>query len=100
MKTNLSELFPYIAGIVLSLLFTYAPGLKVWYAKQSGYKALIMLGVLVVVAYGYYGLGCVPAMARMLNIIVPCTGDGALIVTLALFKIVLANQATYLLTKN
>lgn len=100
MQTNLTELFPYIAGIVLSLLFSYAPGLMTWYEKQSGYKALIMLVVLVVVAAGYFGFGCVPAMARWLNIIVPCTGDGALIVTLALIKIVLANQATYLLTKK
>lgn len=38
------------AGAVISLLFSYIPGLNVWYAgKSEQFKKLFMLGVLVVV---------------------------------------------------
>lgn len=94
---DLSELFPYIAGVILSLAFAYIPGLKDWYDKQSGKKALIMLGVILVVALGFFGASCVPFLVKYLNITVTCDGAGALAVALAFVKIVIGNQATYLL---
>lgn len=97
---NLSDLFLAIVGAVLSLLFTYFPGLKDWFDKQSGYKSLIMLGLIVAVALAYYGLGCIPVLANVLGIQVPCTVAGLLTVALAVIKIAIANQATYLLTKK
>ena len=99
MQTNLSELFPYIAGILLSLLFSFVPVIKDWYEAQSGKKALIMLVVILAVALGYFGLGCT-ALAGTLGIAVPCSGDGAVLVALAVVKIVIGNQATYSLTKE
>jgi hypothetical protein len=97
---NLSDLLLVIVGVVLSLLYSYFPGLKDWYEKQSGYKALIMLGVIVAVSLAYFGLGCIAVLAAKLGIQVACTMDGALTVALAIVKIILANQSTYLLTRK
>ena len=41
-----SELIVSIAGVVLSLLFSYIPGLRTWFAALvTETKQLIMLGV-------------------------------------------------------
>jgi hypothetical protein len=95
----LTELILYISGILLSLAFSYFPGLKTWYEKQSGYKALILLFLSLVVAAAYFGLACTP-LALKLGIMIPCSWDGALIVALAFVKVVVGSQATYLLTKK
>lgn len=48
-----------IAGIALSLAFSYIPGLSDWFGKLKGdYKRLIMLGMLLVVSGSMYGLSC------------------------------------------
>jgi len=94
----LSDLLLATAGIVISLLFSYFPGLKTWYEAQDK-KALIMLGVILVVSLAYFGLACTPLAAKI-GISVACSTDGALIVALAFVKIVIGNQATYLLTKK
>lgn len=96
---TLTELILYISGIVLSLALSHFPGLKAWYEKQSGYKALILLLLSLVVAAGYFGLACTP-LALRLGIMIPCSWDGALIVALAFLKVVMSSQATYLLTKK
>jgi len=45
------------AAIVLSLLFSYVPGLSNWYGTQDPvHKRLIMLGLLVAVAAGSFAL--------------------------------------------
>lgn len=96
---ELKELLPYIAGIVLSLAFSYIPGLKDWYDKQAGWKAPIMLGLLILVAGAYYGLSCTPWAAN-LGITLTCDEIGLQAILIAFVQIVLANQATYLLTKR
>lgn len=48
-----------VAGALLSLLFEYVPGLSGWYdTKDETVKRLIMLGAIVAVAAGAYGLSC------------------------------------------
>lgn len=94
----MNELFPYIAGIVLSLVFSYLPGLNKWYdALESNIKRLIMLGLIFVVAAAYFGLSCT-SWAPDLGITVPCTTEGLKLVVLAFFQILVANQAVYKLT--
>jgi hypothetical protein len=95
--SNLHELFPYIVGVLLSLVFAYFPGVKTWYEAQSGKKQLILLGITLAVALAYFGLGCTP-LAVKLGIQVACTWDGAWMVAAAFFKIVIASQTTYVLT--
>lgn len=100
MDNNLSDILLYVAGVVLSLAFTYLPKLKDWYDRQSGSKAMIMLGVIIFVAVAYFALGCIQALASKIGILVTCTTDGAITVLLAVVKIIVANQATYLLAKR
>ena len=62
-----AELLSTIAGAILSLLFSYVPGLSGWYQKlgENGdgvdggtARRLFMLGLLVLTAAGAYGLAC------------------------------------------
>ena len=48
-----------VAGILLSLAFSYILGLNSWFdTLDSTYKRLIMLAALLVVAAGSFGLSC------------------------------------------
>jgi hypothetical protein len=95
---NLSDVVLVIVGVVLSLIFRYAPKLADWYAKQeSGPKGLIMLGAVAVVSLAYFGLSCT-SFAEALKITIPCTNEGAVALTLVFFKILIGNQAAFLLT--
>lgn len=51
--------FAYIFGVVLSLLFTWFPGLKTWYAGlPSGWRGPVMAIASVVVAAGMFVGSC------------------------------------------
>jgi len=57
-----AQLLSAVAGVLLSLLFSYIPGASDWFAALDGTrKRLVMLGALVLVAAG--SLDC-PASAR------------------------------------
>jgi hypothetical protein len=48
-----------VAGIVLSLAFSYVPGLSHWFDAQTGTtKRLVVLASLVVVTAGALAIGC------------------------------------------
>ena len=84
------------AGTLLSLLFSYVPGLSTWYdGKDAQTKALIMAGLLLLAAAGAYGLSCVGWGAYF-----ECTEAGLQTAVSVLFAALVANQATYGLTKN
>jgi hypothetical protein len=54
-----AEILVGLAGIVLSVLFEYFPGLSDWYDKlQDNYQRLLMLGMLVVVAGVVFAMNC------------------------------------------
>lgn len=91
-----SEKLAIAAGIILSLLFSYVPGLNDWYQKLEGtYKRLIMLSALVMVTAGAFGLSCWNIFPKP---IVTCDLAGAWGLVDALFKALVANQTTYLIT--
>lgn len=90
-----SEMIVAIAGVVLSLLFSYIPGLRVWFAGLvSETKQLIMLGILVLVSGGIFALGCFD----ILQTGIACNKDGVISLVFMLISGVVANQATYLIT--
>lgn len=81
-----------IAGVVLSLIFSYVPGLSTWFAgKSSEVKSLVMLAVLVATAAGIYGVGCL----GWFDTGIACTGAGALELGKILLVAVIANQSTH-----
>jgi hypothetical protein len=91
-----------IIGALLSVVFTWFPGLNTWYAGlQKDAQSGVMLGLLVLAAAVVMALGC-------FNLIVVvglvCTGPGILnmVINLAvgLIGAMVANQGTYGLTKN
>ena len=92
------ELLSAIAGIVLSLAFSYIPGLNTKFAAMSDqYKKLSMLGMLALVAGVTFGLTCTKYGA-MIGIPLTCDETGAIELVRILIAAAVANQAMYKLT--
>lgn len=86
--------FASLAGVVLSVVFSYVPGLKAWYINLAGeYKRLVMLLALLLVALGTYTLSCTGYVSS-----VSCDGAGAQKLISLFISAVIANQAAYLIT--
>lgn len=86
-----AELLTAIAGILLSLAFSYLPGLSDGFAKlDPTRKRLIMAGLLVLVSVGTFGLSC----AGVIND-AACTQAGAWALVSTFITALVANQATY-----
>ena len=87
-----------IAGAILSLAFSYIPGLKQWYdRKNPEAKRLLMLGLLVVTVAGVFGLACSP-WGDWAKIEVTCDAVGFAELVWALVLAIMANQTAYLIT--
>ena len=85
-----------VAGVILSLLFKYIPGLDVWYSEQKPTsKELIMLGIMVVAVGGAYGLSCFGWLD-----IYACGPEGLKQAVFALVGAVLGNQGAYSMLSN
>ena len=85
------ETLAMIAGVILSLIFSYIPGARNWfdqYAPEA--KRLIMLTLLAIVAGSSYGLACAGILTG-----IACTVPGAIDVVWTLILAVIANQAAY-----
>jgi hypothetical protein len=114
-----AETLTLAAGALLSLGFAYIPGLAGWYNRlgekpedgsQAGgdggtRKRLVMLGLLVLVSLGAFGLGCMggnetPAGQVYLGLRLTCDDAGAWALAKAFILSVMANQATYQITSK
>lgn len=83
-----------LAGILLSLIFSYVPGVHDWYARQtSETKSLIMAGCILAVAVGAFALGC----AQLVNA-AECSRSGAWQLVQAVVAALVANQGAYVLS--
>lgn len=90
-----SAVLASITAIVLSLLFSYIPGLRTWYAgKSDEFKKLFMLGLLAVVSGSIFALGCFNLLAVDLT----CDKDGAIKLVTMFVLALTANQATFMIT--
>lgn len=88
------ELLASVGGVVLSLAFSYIPGLDTWYAALDGKaKRLVMLGVLFATALAVFGLSC-----AKLWVSVTCDQAGAIELVKAFIMAMVANQATFLMS--
>ena len=91
-----AEFVSGIAGVVLSLVFSYVPTVRGWYeGLESQGKSLIMLGLLVVVSGSIFGLSC----ANVLNYLT-CDQAGALQLGQIFLNALVANQGVYLVTRK
>jgi len=86
-----------IAGVVLSLVFSYVPGIKCWFETLESQEKQALMGVLlVIVALGVFGVSC----ARVIDTGIGCTQGGAIGLVQVLIAALVSNQSTYLLTKE
>jgi len=86
-----------IAGTVLSLLFSYVPGLRQRYdALAADHKRLVMLAALALVTLGLYGASCAGLYDLPFVASVECTRAGASGLFELFLSALIANQATFL----
>lgn len=96
------ETLALFAGSLLSILFSVVPILKPWYEGLTGLsKRLVMAGVLLLASVVIYAAACL----SFLNIILPgasitCTEEGIWSLAQVFLLAVVANQATFILTKK
>lgn len=87
-----------LAGTLLSLAFSYIPGLKERFEKQtSETKRLIMAGSLLVVSLFTFGSACVNLG---LPFDITCDQAGAVGLATTFLLSLVSNQATYQITKG
>lgn len=80
-----------IAGVLLSLAFSYVPGLSDWFDKQAPtHKRLIMLGLLLVTTAGVLAYQCRSDGA--------CYSAGLEPAVMAFVAAAVANQTTFMLS--
>lgn len=92
-----SEGLAAIAAAILSLAFSYLPGLSPWFdALETTKKRLVMGVLLLVVAGGAYAAGC----GGLIDIGLVCGQAGGVELVMVLFAALTANQGTYLITKG
>ena len=85
-----------ISGTVLSLAFSYIPSLKDWYAAlEAQGKAVVMLALLALTSIGLFITSC-----SGYYVVVSCDQAGAIDMAKLFFGALVANQATYLVTRR
>ena len=96
-----SDLLVSVAGVVLSLLFSYLPGLSSWYGTLSGdKKRFVMLAMLALVAGGMYALDCGGVLVKLApDVAGMCSAaDGWVQVVRAFVLAMIANQSAFALS--
>jgi hypothetical protein len=86
------------AAVILSLLFSYVPGLSSWYdGLDATRKRLTMLILLLVTTLASFGLVCA-GWAEAFGFSLSCDTPGAITLIQSLVLALTANQSTYLIT--
>lgn len=82
-----------IAGVLLSLAFSYIPGLSDKFGAQPATtKRLVMAGLLLIVAIGSLALSCANVVVT-----VECTQAGVISLVNTFIAALVANQAAYMI---
>lgn len=93
------DLLAGAAGFVLSLAFSYVPRLNTSYAALAEEtKRLTMLGLVVALAAGAYGLSCAGVLAQLFNVQLACSQAGLLGLVRSVMIAAIINQTTYKLS--
>lgn len=94
-----SDILSGAAGVLLSLAFSFIPGLGQWLAvKDPVWKRLTVLIAVVLVAAGAFALSC--ANVQGLPFQVACSTAGAVGLVQAVVVCLIASQATNSITPN
>lgn len=91
-----SDQLSAIAGVVLSLAFSYLPGLSGWFSGLDGVrKRLFMAAVLLAVAVCALSLSCAGVLSGPG---VPCAKRGAIDLATAFIAALAANQGAFMIS--
>jgi uncharacterized protein YacL len=89
------EVLSMIAGVILSLAFSYIPKMNTWFAAlPPEIKRLIMLALLFVTSGVIFGLGCAGIVQAGLT----CDKQGVVQLVWCFVLAVIANQGVYSIT--
>jgi len=87
----MTEFISSIAGILISLAFSYIPGLSDWFEKLEGDQKRLVVGLSLVLAAGLiFGAACLGWISS-----ITCTVASLPVLGNALVSALIANQATY-----
>lgn len=90
-----SEILFGLAGVLLSLFFSYVPKFKDWYnLKDSQTKQLVMLGLLALVTLATGALSCANVVTSVLPVYT-CDQAGIVSLVEAFFYAVVGNVVAY-----
>lgn len=93
------EILAAVAGVILSLAFSYIPNLRTWFAeKPKEQQQLSMLALMFVVAGASYGLACAGILTELFGVALTCDRSGLLGLIQALIFAIMANQGVYKLS--
>jgi hypothetical protein len=95
---ELSAFLLVLTGVILQLLFKYAPKLSEWYDKQEN-KGLIMLVTVSLVGLSYFGLSCSP-WGALFGVLIVCDLPSFFLLLRAIFIIAIGQQLTYSYTRK
>ena len=94
-----ADLLSLVVGAALSLLFSYVPGFKTWFAqKATEQKRLIMAGLLFLLSAAIFAASC--ANLALPGVAITCDVDGAWGLVQVYILALVANQGTFVLTKG
>ena len=89
-----SELLAGAAGVLMSLIASYVPGVREWFAAlEATRKRLVMLGALAAVAVLSTVLSCAGVLS-----VVECNQGGVVALVTNFLAALVANQSTYLVS--
>lgn len=90
-----AENLSLVAGTVLSLAFSYIPGVREWFVEfEPAIKRLIMLALLAVISGMVYGLSCL-GWGSEWGITLSCDQAGLLGLAKQFVIAIIANQSIY-----
>jgi hypothetical protein len=93
-----AETLSLITGTLLSLFFSYVPGIHNWYTNfEPIIKRLIMLGLLLLVSVSIYGFSCL-GWAADWGISITCSKTGLQTLIKQTVLAIIANQSIYSLS--
>jgi hypothetical protein len=89
------ETLALVAGIILSLIFSYVPGLNTKFAGLSSeIKRVIILGLCILVGAGAFGLTCA-GFGSVVGAQLACTKEGLVTLFQSIVLVAIANQSAY-----
>lgn len=90
-----AETLSLITGTLLSLIFSYIPGVHIWFSNfEPTIKRLIMLSLLLLISGSIYGFSCL-GWALEWGIPITCNHAGLMTLIKQTVIAIIANQSVY-----